>query len=225
MKRLLSCLALLLSVVICAFSEVNYVLQESFENGQLPEGWSQEFVKGQQSWVVESQDLVFPNGAADGNGRIALRNATSQTIGYTTRLVTPVMDLSEVFQPIVIFNHAQQQRTGDFDRLTVYYRTGADREWVELRTFDKKLPGWVQDTIELDAPSKTYQLAFEASDNFGRGVVLDNVRVRPMPTCDTPYELQISGLTTSSFRLRWLGSLDTDLFEILVNKSASVPIL
>lgn len=223
MKRLLSCLALLLSVVICAFSEVNYVLQESFENGQLPEGWSQEFVKGQQSWVVESQDLVFPNGAADGNGRIALRNATSQTIGYTTRLVTPVMDLSEVFQPIVIFNHAQQQRTGDFDRLTVYYRTGADREWVELRTFDKKLPGWVQDTIELDAPSKTYQLAFEASDNFGRGVVLDNVRVRPMPTCDTPSELQISGLTTSSFRLRWLGSLDTDLFEILVNKSAIDP--
>ncbi len=223
MKRLLSCLALLLSVVICAFSEVNYVLSESFENGQLPEGWSQEFVKGQQSWVVESQDLVFPNGAADGNGRIALRNATSQTIGYTTRLVTPVMDLSEVFQPIVIFNHAQQQRTGDFDRLTVYYRTGADREWVELRTFDKKLPGWVQDTIELDAPSKTYQLAFEASDNFGRGVVLDNVRVRPMPTCDTPSELQISGLTTSSFRLRWLGSLDTDLFEILVNKSAIDP--
>lgn len=223
MKRLLSCVALLLCVVICAFSEVNYVLQESFENGQLPEGWTQEFVKGQQNWTVESNDLVFPAGAADGNGRIALRNESSQTIGYTTRLVTPVMDLSEVFQPIVIFSHAQQQRTGDFDRLTVYYRTGADREWVELRTFDKKIPDWVQDTIELDAPSKTYQLAFESSDNFGRGVVLDNVRVRPMPTCDTPSELQISGLTTSSFTLRWLGSLDTDSFEILVNKSAIDP--
>lgn len=223
MKRLLSCVALLLCVVICAFSEVGYVLQESFENGQLPEGWTQEFVKGQQNWTVESNDLVFPAGAADGKGRIALRNESSQTIGYTTRLVTPVMDLSEVFQPIVIFSHAQQQRTGDFDRLTVYYRTGADREWVELRTFDKKIPDWVQDTIELDAPSKTYQLAFESSDNFGRGVVLDNVRVRPMPTCDTPSELQISGLTTSSFTLRWLGSLDTDLFEILVNKSAIDP--
>ena len=223
MKRLLSCVALLLSVVICAFSEVNYVLQESFENGHLPDGWTQEFVKGQQNWTVESNDLVFPAGAADGNGRIALRNESSQTIGYTTRLVTPVMDLSEVFQPIVIFSHAQQQRTGDFDRLTVYYRTGADREWVELRTFDKKIPDWVQDTIELDAPSKTYQLAFESSDNFGRGVVLDNVRVRPMPTCDTPSELQISGLTTSSFTLRWLGSLDTDSFEILVNKSAIDP--
>ena len=223
MKRLLSCVALLLSVVICAFSEVNYVLQESFENGQLPQGWTQEFVKGQQNWTVESNDLVFPTGAADGVGRIALRNESSQTIGYTTRLITPVMDLSEVFQPIVIFSHAQQQRTGDFDRLKVYYRSGLDRDWVELRSFDQKIPGWVQDTIELDAASKTYQIAFESSDNFGRGVVLDNVRVRAMPTCDNPTDLQISGLTTSSFSLRWLGSLDTDSFEILINKTAIDP--
>lgn len=223
MKRLLSCLALLLSVVICAFSEVNYVLQESFENGQLPQGWTQEFVKGQQNWTVESNDLVFPTGAADGVGRIALRNESSQTIGYTTRLVTPVMDLSEVFQPIVIFSHAQQQRTGDFDRLKVYYRSGQDRDWVELRSFDQKIPGWVQDTIALDAPSKTYQLAFEAADNFGRGVVLDNIRVRSMPTCDNPTELQVNGLTTQSFSLRWIGSLDTDSFEVLVNKTELDP--
>lgn len=219
MKKLLFSLALLLGVAVSVNSAASYVLQESFEGGQLPEGWTQEYVAGQQDWVVESQDLAYPNGAADGQYRIALRNTTTQTIGYTTRLITPVMDLSEVYQPILVFSHAQQQRTGDVDQLRVLYRSGVDRDWVELALFDKKIANWKLDTIALDAASRTYQIAFEVSDNFGRGVVLDDIRVRAMPTCSTPDNLQIDGLTTTSFRLRWNGSLDTDQFEILLNKS------
>ena len=219
MKKLLLSLAMLLGVAVSANSAASYVLQESFEGGHLPEGWTQEYVAGQQDWVVESQDLAYPNGAADGQYRIALRNTTTQTIGYTTRLITPVMDLSEVYQPILVFSHAQQQRTGDVDQLRVLYRSGVDRDWVELALFDKKIANWKLDTIALDAASRTYQIAFEVSDNFGRGVVLDDIRVRAMPTCSTPDNLQIDGLTTTSFRLRWNGSLDTDQFEILLNKS------
>ena len=219
MKKLLLSLAMLLGVAVSANSAASYVLQESFEGGHLPEGWTQEYVAGQQDWVVESQDLAYPNGAADGQYRIALRNTTTQTIGYTTRLITPVMDLSAVYQPILVFSHAQQQRTGDVDQLRVLYRSGVDRDWVELSLFDKKIANWKLDTIALDAASRTYQIAFEVSDNFGRGVVLDDIRVRAMPTCSTPDNLQIDGLTTTSFRLRWNGSLDTDQFEILLNKS------
>ena len=218
MKKLLFSLALLLGIAVNVDSAATYVLQESFEGGHLPEGWTQEYVAGQQDWVVESQDLAYPNGAADGQYRIALRNTTTQTIGYTTRLITPVMDLSEVYQPILVFSHAQQQRTGDVDQLRVLYRSGVDRDWVELALFDKKIANWKLDTIALDAASRTYQIAFEVSDNFGRGVVLDDIRVRAMPTCSTPDNLQIDGLTTTSFRLRWNGSLDTDQFEILLNK-------
>lgn len=220
MKKLLLSLALLLGVALGANSAANYVLRESFEGGQLPEGWSQEYVAGQQDWVIESEGLAYPAGAADGQYRIALRNTSTQTIGYTTRLVTPVMDLSEVFQPILVFSHAQQQRTGDVDALRVLYRSGTDRDWVELAVFDKKIANWKLDTVLLDAVSKTYQIAFEVTDKFGRGVVLDDVRVRSMPTCSNPDNLQIDGLTTTSFRLRWSGSLDTDSFEILLNKKA-----
>lgn len=218
MKKLFLSLVLLLGVVVGANSEANYVLRESFEGGQLPEGWTQENVAGQQNWVIESEDLAYPAGAADGQYRIALRNTTSQTIGFVTRLITPVMDLSEVYQPILVFSHAQQQRTGDVDQLRILYRSGADREWVELTVFDKKIAKWQLDTIPLNAVSKTYQIAFEATDKFGRGVVLDDIRVRAMPTCSTPENLQVDGLTTTSFRLRWNGSLDTDQFELLLNK-------
>ncbi len=218
MKKLFLSLVLLLGVVVGANSEANYVLRESFEGGQLPEGWTQENVAGQQNWVIESEDLAYPVGAADGQYRIALRNTSSQTIGFVTRLITPVMDLSEVYQPILVFSHAQQQRTGDVDQLRILYRSGADRDWVELTVFDKKIAKWQLDTIPLNAVSKTYQIAFEATDKFGRGVVLDDIRVRAMPTCSTPENLQVDGLTTTSFRLRWNGSLDTDQFEILLNK-------
>ena len=218
MKKLFLSLVLLLGVVVGANSEANYVLRESFEGAQLPEGWTQENVAGQQNWVIESEDLAYPVGAADGQYRIALRNTSSQTIGFVTRLITPVMDLSEVYQPILVFSHAQQQRTGDVDQLRILYRSGADRDWVELTVFDKKIAKWQLDTIPLNAVSKTYQIAFEATDKFGRGVVLDDIRVRAMPTCSTPENLQVDGLTTTSFRLRWNGSLDTDQFEILLNK-------
>jgi len=220
MKKLLLSMAFVLGIALSANSAANYVLRESFEGGQLPEGWSQEQVAGQQDWVIESENLAYPAGAADGQYRIALRNTSTQTIGYSTRLITPVMDLSEVYQPILVFSHAQQQRTGDVDVLRVLYRSGVDRDWVELAVFDKKIANWQLDTIQLDAPSSTYQIAFEANDKFGRGIVLDDIRVRQMPTCSTPDNLQIDGLTTTSFRLRWNGSLDTDSFEILLNKTA-----
>ena len=219
MKKLLLSMALVLGVALSANSAANYVLRESFEGGQLPEGWSQEYVASQQDWVIESENLAYPAGAADGGYRVALRNTSTQTIGFSTRLITPVMDLSEVIQPILVFSHAQQQRTGDVDVLRVLYRSGVDRDWVELAVFDKKIANWQLDTIPLDAPSNTYQIAFEATDKFGRGVVLDDIRVRSMPTCSTPDNLQIDGLTTTSFRLRWNGSLDTDSFEILLNKT------
>lgn len=220
MKKLLFSLAMLLGIAINANSAANYVLRESFEGGQMPEGWTQEYVAGQQDWAFESEDLAYPKGAADGKWRVALRNSTTQTIGYTTRLITPVMNLKEVYQPILVFSHAQQQRTGDVDKLRILSRSGEDRDWIELAVFDQKIADWKLDTVPLTATSsETYQVAFEVTDNFGRGVVLDDIIVRPMPTCSNPENLQIDGLTTTSFRLRWNGSLDTDSFEVLLNKT------
>ena len=87
------------------------VLRESFESG-IPETWVQENVSGSVNWIVESNNLTYPNGAVDGNNRIAFRNTSGVTNKSVTRLILPAVDVSALFQPILAFSHAQEkQRT------------------------------------------------------------------------------------------------------------------
>ncbi len=220
-KKLLSCLLLawLLPVGVFADKEDLYVLHEGFEGGAIPADWNQEYVSSyQQPWMVEKgAESSYPTGAQQGDYHVALRNQTTQTQHFVTRLVTPVFDVSETFQPIVVFSHAQLQRTGDVDALRVYYRTSASARWVKIGEYLNKTNGWVTDTISLVAPSVTYQLAFEGTDNYGHGVALDEIIVRPTPTCDDPRNIVIDGLTTNSAELRWMGSLDTDSFHVVLS--------
>ena len=216
-KCLFFLLCILTTAVAFAGKESQYVLYEGFENG-MPATWTQESVSGQVSWVAEQSGAsLYPEQAFKGNSLVALRNATGQTQNFKTMLVTPVMDLAEVFQPILVFSHAQMQYAGDVDILRVYYRTAADVRWVEIANYTSKTKGWQTDTVYLTAPSKTYQLAFEGVDNMGRGVALDEVIVRPMPTCNDPSNISADGLTVNSALLRWNGSLDSDSFNVVLS--------
>ena len=216
-KCLFFLLCILTTAVAFAGKESQYVLYEGFENG-MPATWTQESVSGQVSWVAEQSGAsLYPEQAFKGNSLVALRNATGQTQNFKTMLVTPVMDLAEVFQPILVFSHAQMQYAGDVDILRVYYRTAEDVRWVEIANYTSKTKGWQTDTIYLTAPSKTYQLAFEGVDNMGRGVALDEVIVRPMPTCNDPSNISADGLTVNSALLRWNGSLDSDSFNVVLS--------
>lgn len=233
-KTLLTTLLLILVSVMSFAGVVNesiYVQKVDFESGELPEGWTQEFVDttiyGEHPWVIEeAAEADYPKAVKE-NGKylLALRNNSTATIGYTTRLISPVMDLSQnkVFQPILVFSHAQQQRTGDFDQLKVYYRSKATDKWVRLDgrngnpEFNQKIAKWQRDTIQLTSQSDTYQVMFEVTDRFGRGVVLDNIEVRPMPTCEDPYGYAVSGLTTTAATVSWNASFDTDSFEVALS--------
>ena len=182
--------------------------ERGFEQG-LPDGWTQEHVSGSVDWIAETGG-DYPAGAADGQGRVALRNTTEQTQGFVTRLVTPAMDLSNMTLPILIFSHAQEHNLGDVDELRVYYRTSASSDWILLEeggVFTDRVRTWETDTIVLSGSSRTYQIAFEGTDKFGRGVVLDKVQVRPIPTCTDPQLTLINENTSSSFRVNWMASL------------------
>ena len=200
-------LTILLSTTTLRAQNLGYVLNEDFEKG-IPSTWTQEQVFGDFKWTVESGTLTRPNGVANGTHRVAFRNTTRQTTGSITRLVTPVMDLSGVFQPILCFAHAQDKWTGDFDTLRVYYRNSADSRWIELKTFDKSIAQWQRDTIYLTSVTKTYQIAFEAIDNLGRGIVLDDVIVRSAPNCTQPFNLMVSNVKNEVATLSWIASFD-----------------
>lgn len=195
-------------------------LNESFENG-LPETWTQEHVNGNRSWTVESGTAGYPDGAAAGDKRVALRNGTSQTIGYATRLITPVMNLDTILEPILTFEYASDKWAGDFDTLRIYYRTSADMQWIEYtdHSSDRYRSGWTKDTVRLNAPNATYQLAFEGRDNMGRGIVLDNIQVRSTPSCETPELLPVINLQNNTATLTWRANFDATKFRLKVSST------
>lgn len=216
-KCLLLLLCMMTTVVAFAGKESLYTFYEGFEEG-IPATWMQEYNSGQVSWVVEQSGAsLYPAAAMEGNSYVALRNTTGQTQYFTTMLVSPVIDLTEVFQPILVFSHAQLQYAGDVDALRVYYRTSEQSRWVEIGQYTSKTKGWKNDTIVLTAPSATYQIAFEGMDQMGRGIALDEVILRPTPTCDDPSNISADGLTANTATLRWNGSLDTDSFRVVLS--------
>lgn len=218
-------LAVLLSLFswIPVTAQITYALQESFESG-IPETWSQEYVIGQQSWIAETGG-VNPDGAYEGNSRVAFRNTTGSTQGFVTRLVTPVMDLTGIYQPILVFAQAREHSLGDVDELRIYYRSAPEQAWVlyDENIFTERQKDWTTDTIPLVGVTSSYQLAFEATDKFGSGVVLDYICVRPMPQCTQPEITILSNLTSSSFDLGWNASFDADSCQIKIFEGSSVP--
>lgn len=200
--------------------EYRRVLLESFENG-IPADWTQEKVVGDCNWVEENANFGFPNTIFDGKKRLVFRNNTNVTTKSKTRLVLPSMDLSNLYQPILVFAHAQDAWMGDFDTLKILYRNSPDSRWVELKVFDKVISNWQVDTVRLIGVSHNYQIAFEATDNLGRGIVIDNVEIRTTPNCVVPYSLYVSNLSTESATINWLGAFDAESF---VMKVSSVPL-
>ena len=133
------------------------------------------------------------------------------------------LDLSQLFQPILCFSYAQEKWAGDFDTLKVMYRRTPNSNWITLRTYDSYTSGWQRDTIRLAAVTSTYQLAFEAKDNLGKGIVLDDIEVRSVPNCTQPFSLMTGKIAGTSVTLEWEASFDALHYNIKVsNKPLSV---
>lgn len=228
--------------VLCALpaslhAQIVY-MTDGFENGFSPTcdasckttAWTQEYYdatqkawvsvapKNSQSWKTETGG-VHPDGAAQGNGRAYFRNEPDesgrvQTAGFRTRLITPVMDLSQGYQPILRFYHAQAKYTGDFDTLKVYYRPGEGLQWQLLQAFTSTIKNWKFEEISLPAVGEFYQIAFEANENLGRGIVLDSVLVRTRPQITTPHDITFTDVRDQGVTIQWQASMDADYFQV-----------
>lgn len=226
MKKKVACLLIAALVAMVNLKAQVIVLSESFENG-IPAGWTQENVVGDQAWATETAPkdaLAYPDGAVSGLGRAALRNTTGESKGYKTRLISPVMNLDTVFQPILRYYHAQAKWTADFDTLRVYYRNvipeaGKDAGWRLLQEFTRPIQAWTKEMVDLPRVSATYQICFEGSENLGRGIVLDSIIVRSKPECTTPHDMTVTNMHKSRVTLNWLASFDAVNFQIVLAKA------
>ena len=199
-------------------------LSADFEDGKIPDGWTQEYITGSQAWSVE-QGGTYPDGAYSGEWRIALRNPGRQTLGFRTRIVLPPLDLSDMVEPILCFAYANDKWSGDFDYLSVYYSLDGS-EWIPLEDYDERYQAlWATDTLDLprNTDSKTYYIAFEGFDRLGRGIVLDDIKVRPKPNCAPPSAVMFRNIENTAATVVWAENMDATFTEIKVSSTPFTP--
>lgn len=220
----------LLFILCCVQAAVSDVLNEGFEAGTMPAGWTQEYVRtpitlnvdtAAFSWTVEKSDsLKYPVGAAEGTGRIAARNTSSDEMRFVTRLITPVMNVQNLFQPQVVFSHAEPAMAGYSDTLRIYYRTSQNDIWHPIaNAVYARNATWKTEVLGLVAPTTTYQLAFEITENMGRGVVLDNIQVRATPTCRDVTDVHGINIHAFDATAVWSEEGYYDHFDVLCTKA------
>ena len=227
MRRILLTMLMAIVATTLSLKAQTIVIDEGFENGIQDSLWTQEFVVGNTPWAVESVDdnLDYPKSVWQGTKRAYLRNTTGETQGYVTRLVSKVMDLSpeKVYQPELTFWYANPKWTADRDTLRVLYRTGPKAKWKQLAEFSTASANWQKvHLMELPELSETYQIAFEGTDNLGRGIVLDSVKLRSAPQCTTPHDIAINSLGAGKVNISWVASWDASRYEMIITKDEKI---
>ena len=99
--------------------------------------------------------------------------------GGIGRLYTEPLDLGYFDHAYLSFAYAQPAWDGVQDTLKVYYKNSKDGEWSLLSSgeFTNEVREWRKQTFSLPNLSKTYQIMFEGTGNFGWGIVLDEVSI------------------------------------------------
>ena len=226
MKKFFLCLLMSLIGMFCSVEAQTFVLSDGFETGDFSKyEWTQEAVVGNTAWQIESAgpDLAYPSTVLQGTHRAYLRNTTGETQGYVTRLITPVMKLDTVYQPMLRFWYANPKWTADRDTLRVLYKTAPKADWKLLREFSAAQANWQKVELALPEYTEAYQIAFEGKDNLGHGIVLDSIEVRSTPECTVPHDIIVNNLGAGKVNIAWTASWDASQFEVIVTKIAIDP--
>ncbi len=156
----------------------SFPFNETFEANSTTRGcWTNQQVAGNANWT-------FATGAGGGAITTAFQGtlnarfvSVSGTATPTTRLVSPILNLTGLTTPQLKFHYGQEVWFGDQNTLKVYYRVDQNSSWVEIANYTGNIAVWTLAELNLPNPSATYQIAFEGINNWGRANVIDNVVV------------------------------------------------
>lgn len=194
MKRLSFLISSLCMLMTLHAAVPYFITPQDFEQG-LPDGWTIDYSSlpslsdgnnhhgiWRHECASDTTLLVNPDGAYSGSCRMAVRTTNPEE--YCVRLVTPALDVHAADgQPVLRFAHAQNGITVAgkvyMDTLSVYVRPNATMPWQLLHRYTEPIAAWHVDELPLDNYNigTAYQIAFEAKDGNGQGVVLDDVCV------------------------------------------------
>ena len=153
---------------------------EGFEDGMGCWQSEGEYARWQTDSLVYAynQLIAMPY---DGEHFVHSAKLTSDNTEQSTKLISPLMDLTQLNNAALTFAHMEV--SGATPALTVYYRLSEDGEWKSLSRYNTSMQGnninnkWHVDKVTLSEVSATFQIAFEARDNYLAGVMLDNITI------------------------------------------------
>ena len=150
---------------------VNVILNEGFESGTMPDGWTR---TGAYWQVTSGPGYSLFTGSPTGN-----YNAACYINEYfvSDTLITPVMDLSNVASATLSFNFLNTYNWDEgINSLYVYYRVD-EGEWHWLYDNSDETEGWIPVTINLEGMAANYQIGFECESHWSYGMGIDDVKV------------------------------------------------
>ncbi|MEI9945644.1 MAG: choice-of-anchor J domain-containing protein [Chitinophagaceae bacterium] len=180
---------------------------ESFDVATIPGCWSNQYVSGTTNWTYVTTNQ---NGSITPRSGARMAEFRVASIGPSTKLVTPQLNLSSLTSPRLRFYYANVNWVGDIDQLRVYYKTSAAGAWTQIgANYITENILWTGVTLALPNPSSDYYIAFEGTSNWARGLDLDDVTVEETPPCLPSATLSVSGVTTTAATLNWNASTTT----------------
>ena len=143
-----------------------------FEEGMLPECWD---IDGTEWDFQSGGHNQNPATAHSGNYNAIFYNGAY--LSDISSLITQRIDFSDYNSAMLTLWHAQPAWAVEQDELRIYYKNSLNGAWTMLEEYTHDIPDWTKDTIALPELSTHYYLKFEATGNYGFGVLLDDLEI------------------------------------------------
>ena len=165
---------------------------EDFEGDNVIECWTSEDINGGHWGTLTGTEST-----------VAAYSFTSGSVDASSRLISPVLDMSAVQAATFSFGYAIMGLYAT-DELVVDYRSSEADDWHTLGSYNvNDWDNFYEVTFDLPDLSSTYQISFLGIGNAGFYIFVDNVEVASVMSCARPISLQASELTPTSALLSW----------------------
>ncbi|MBP5280990.1 MAG: choice-of-anchor J domain-containing protein, partial [Lachnospiraceae bacterium] len=153
------------------------LLNESFEDG-IPNSWTSQVSSTQPDyyWKVGRGDGsdIFLAHSGEFNALITHKKKDAEA-----DLITPDLNLLGKKNVVLDFWYLNREYSGDIDKLTICYRHEGDATDTKILEISSAHDRWTHQAILLPqgALSDGTQIIFRATDKYGHGIALDDVKV------------------------------------------------
>lgn len=158
---------------LCDIQAIPYF--ESFDTTSTTiDCWSNEYVSGTEDWTIGSgSDAIITSPYEGTNNAVFVT-----TSGDTTKLVSPMIDMTGQDSVALTFAYGQPVWFGDQNTTRIFAKS-ISGTWQLLDTKSNDQSSWNVDTLFIPHLGDTMLIAFEGISDYGHANVIDAVSVSP----------------------------------------------